>query len=508
MKHIRIFALLLALILALGSTALAADFTDVPADAYYADAVAWAAERELVKGKDENTFDPDAAVTRAEAVAFLWRMAGQPEPTQTETFTDVEADADNAWYKAAVQWAVEQEITYGTGDGKFSPAAACTRAMILTMLYRMEGCPFDEASVAEVPEDSETWTLEDMGNAMVQYFIETLRSDEGFTDVEQGTWYELPVFWATVNGVLTENQVDMETLAVRPAALCARGEMVFFLYRASGEAPVEGAVRTGTIPETVLLDRDGVKITATGIQAKDLGDAELTLRVENGSDKLLRVEGDKLFVNTYSVSPQVYIPTETEDGWTFYADAVFAPGETKDCYLLLNSLDDKAIDTVYELELSLLLDEVEADEDGYYSYVDEFAAGGVVRIQTSLYDETVSYDPEGTTLYDKDGLKVLLVRAENDEYMGPQITLYAFNGSGRDLSLELAELKLDGVTYEGMVNLDVPAGWRSMDTVYIFFDDYDNLPVVQEASLSLKALDPETWETLETYESVKLTFAE
>lgn len=508
MKHIRMTALLLALVLALGGTALAADFRDVPTDAYYADAVAWAAEKEIVKGRDENIFDPDAAVTRAEAVAFLWRMAGQPEPTQTETFTDVDRDSNNAWYKSAVQWAYEQEITYGTGSGQFSPTLTCTRAMILTMLYRMEGRPFDEAAVAEVPEDSETWTLEDMGNAMVQYFIETLRSEEGFTDVELGSWYELPVFWATVNGILTEHQVDADRRAVQPAAPCPRGEMVFFLYRASGEAPAEGAVKTGTIPETVLLDRDGVKITAAGIRPVGLGDAELTLRVENGSDKLLRVEAEKLFVNTYAVSPQVYIPTETEDGWTFYAAAVFAPGETGDCYLLLNSLDDKAIDTVYELELNLVLDEVEADEDGYYDYVDGFAAGEVVQIRTSLYEETASYDPEGTPLYDKDGLRVLLIRAENDEFEGPQITLYAYNGSGKDVSLELAELKLEGVTYEGTVNLDVPAGRRSMDTVYIFFDDYDNLPVVKEASLSLKALDPETWETVETYESVKLTFAE
>jgi hypothetical protein len=107
--------------LALGTSAFAAGtFTDVPADAYYADAVEWGAKKSIVAGRGDGIFDPDSTVNRAEAVTFLWRMAGCPEPTQTGTFNDVENDPGNWWYKTAVQWAVEKGITYGTGNGDFS----------------------------------------------------------------------------------------------------------------------------------------------------------------------------------------------------------------------------------------------------------------------------------------------------------------------------------------------------------------------------------------------------
>ena len=131
MKLRRFLAVLLALVMALGTTAVfaAETFTDVAEDAYYAGAVAWAAETKITEGKGNNRFDPEASVNRAEAVTFLWRMAGKPEPTQTETFTDVESDPQSVWYKTAVQWAVENGITVGTGKGLFSPTEPCSRGM-------------------------------------------------------------------------------------------------------------------------------------------------------------------------------------------------------------------------------------------------------------------------------------------------------------------------------------------------------------------------------------------
>ncbi|MBP5165831.1 MAG: S-layer homology domain-containing protein [Oscillospiraceae bacterium] len=510
----RVISLLLALTIALfASSALAADgFTDVADDAYYADAVAWAMDNDVAEGRGDGIFDPDATVTRAEAATFLWRMAGRPEPTAAETFADVEADEGNAWYKTAVLWAAENGISIGTGGGNFSPTVTCTRGMILTMIYRMEGCPFDAPMSAAVPENSEDWTLDDLGNALIQSFVEGFRGENGFTDVPEGAYYELPIVWAALYGLLGEEQVDIERMAVQPSAPCPRGEMVYFLCRAAeyeaaaasaGEAysPVEPP-EVGTIPETVVLDKDGVKITVTGIETDDYGDAVLDLTMENGSSEQLAPEVYELFVNTYSVSPSVYIAVKDEYG-TSYSSPVAAAGETVSFNVSLNSLRDKGISSVYELELTMSVFTSEETEDGWE--YEEYARGDAAEIKTDLYSEDVSYEPEGTVIYDKDGLKLLVFKAENNEYMGPQIGIYAYNASDEDVSAELSELKLDGETYDAFFSLYISPGKRSADTVWIDLD-YENIPAVKEAELTFRTLDPETWEPELTFDPVTVTF--
>ena len=109
-------------------------FADVAEDAYYAQAVLWAVENGITKGTSETTFSPDQTCTRAHAVAFLYRLAGSPAVTGS-SFQDVTADA---YYNAAIAWAVQQGITKGTSETTFSPDEACTRAQIVTFLYRMD----------------------------------------------------------------------------------------------------------------------------------------------------------------------------------------------------------------------------------------------------------------------------------------------------------------------------------------------------------------------------------
>lgn len=107
-------------------------FTDVSADAYYYDAVLWAAEKGITSGTTATTFSPDAVLTRGQTVTFLWRANGSPA-VSGGSFSDVAADA---YYAKAVAWAVSEGITAGTGGSKFSPDAPCTRAQIVTFLYR------------------------------------------------------------------------------------------------------------------------------------------------------------------------------------------------------------------------------------------------------------------------------------------------------------------------------------------------------------------------------------
>ena len=108
-------------------------FSDVPSNAYYHDAVLWAAEEGITTGTSRTHFEPNATVTRAQTVTFLWRWAGSPEPGSASSFRDVPY---RAYYADAVAWAVEYGITNGTAPGLFSPAQTCTRAQIVTFLYR------------------------------------------------------------------------------------------------------------------------------------------------------------------------------------------------------------------------------------------------------------------------------------------------------------------------------------------------------------------------------------
>ena len=114
-------------------------FVDVATGSYYEDAVDWAVENGITKGTDDSHFSPDGICTRAQAVTFLWRAAGSPKPeTRTMPFTDVPA---GSYYYDAVLWAVENGITKGTSDTTFSPNMTCTRAQIVAFLWRSEKSP-------------------------------------------------------------------------------------------------------------------------------------------------------------------------------------------------------------------------------------------------------------------------------------------------------------------------------------------------------------------------------
>ena len=168
-------------------------FMDVKAGDYFYDAVLWAAEKGITSGTDATHFSPNAACTRAQIVTFLWRAAGSPEPKGTGSFADVPADS---YYTKAVAWAVENGITGGTGDGKFSPDATCTRAQAVTFLYRTSG-----ASAVS-------------GNA-------------AFSDVATNAYYAAAVKWAEKNGVTGGIGGGL----FGSGNDCTRAQIVTFLYR-------------------------------------------------------------------------------------------------------------------------------------------------------------------------------------------------------------------------------------------------------------------------------------
>ena len=168
-------------------------FSDVSTSAYYYEAVKWAQEKGITGGIGNGLFGPNQPCTRAQIVTFLWRVAGSPEPKSMSSFSDVSADS---YYAKAVAWAVENGITTGTGDGKFSPDATCTRAQSVTFLFRAIGKLVD--SKAE------------------------------FSDVLTDSYYANAVAWAVENGVT--NGIGGGLFG--PNNSCTRAQIVTFLFRA------------------------------------------------------------------------------------------------------------------------------------------------------------------------------------------------------------------------------------------------------------------------------------
>jgi diacylglycerol kinase family enzyme len=206
MKHLKkIFTLLISSVLLFNVTVNAdaekTRFADVEETDYFYTAVNWGVDAGITYGVDEEHFNPQDEVTRAQVVTFLWRMAGQPESTTTETFLDVEK---GSWYETAVAWAVENEITAGTGDNMFSPDVTCDRAMCISLLYRIMGSPFDGIDLTADIELNENSTMEDFGFYMIKSMVTSIREQGMLSDVPEDSYFELPVFWGLLNGIITE----------------------------------------------------------------------------------------------------------------------------------------------------------------------------------------------------------------------------------------------------------------------------------------------------------------
>ena len=169
-----------------------ASFRDVPVDAYYYDAVKWAAEKGITTGQADGLFGSDRSCTRAQIITFLWRAAGSPVVNYAMEMGDVSADA---YYAEAVRWALSRGITSGTGGGAFSPDDACTRAQAVTLLARALSAKAGSAA--------------------------------NFTDVPADAYYAQAVSWAVENGITT----GVGGGRFDPNATCTRAQIATFLYR-------------------------------------------------------------------------------------------------------------------------------------------------------------------------------------------------------------------------------------------------------------------------------------
>ena len=169
-------------------------FTDVARNAYYYDSVKWAVDNNITNGSSATAFSPETACTRAQMVTFLWRAAGSPKASTSNPFTDLDA---SAYYYEAVLWAVEKGVTTGTTETTFSPDAVVSRAQVVTFLNRYDGSTASEGS-------------------------------NPFTDVSSDAYYAGAVNWAVANNVTTGTTAT----TFSPDDDCTRAQIVTFMYRA------------------------------------------------------------------------------------------------------------------------------------------------------------------------------------------------------------------------------------------------------------------------------------
>ena len=174
----------------------APEFADVKPGAFYFDAVQWAVKNGITNGTGKSTFSPNTVCSRYQIVMFLWRAAGQPEAKAAVSFADVKSG--DIFYEA-VQWAVERGITKGTSSTSFSPFAPCTRGQIVTFLHRSAGSP-------------------------------TISGACDFSDVSAGSFCHDAVIWASSEGITKGTSAGRFS----PNEGCTRAQVVTFLYRASG----------------------------------------------------------------------------------------------------------------------------------------------------------------------------------------------------------------------------------------------------------------------------------
>jgi len=180
-----------------GETPAANPFTDVSTSAYYYDAVQWLIAQGITEGKTETTFEPNSGCTRAQMVTFLWRASGKPgikAISLTLAYKDV---SQSAYYYPALQWATEQKLCSGTGFQTFSPDKVCTRAEMVTFLWRSAGKPL------------------------------AANRSHSFEDVDKDAYYYEALLWAVEQGIT----FGTSETTFSPDEGCTRGQMMTFLYR-------------------------------------------------------------------------------------------------------------------------------------------------------------------------------------------------------------------------------------------------------------------------------------
>ena len=298
---------------ALGSGAVAR-FTDVGILAWYAPAVSWAADEDVTNGAGVGLFVPGAVCTRAQMVTFLWRAAGAPAAKKQASFADV---PEGTWFSDAVSWAAEQGITNGTEPDRFSPNAPVTRGQTATFLWRFAG---EQAPKGAAPR---------------------------FDDVSPEKYYAPAIAWALESGVT--NGVDATHFA--PGQACTRAQIVTFLYRClvaplPPDHTADLTVQMYRLTELPAADRTFLDEPAEGAVLitfrREVENVQLLRAEQDGS--ALKVTGEPLFrANRFAENVSLLVETMFPDAGAHIALRYTVDGETVTFGLAMSGKDGSAI---------------------------------------------------------------------------------------------------------------------------------------------------------------------
>lgn len=299
-------------------------FKDVKATDYYYNPVKWAVENGVSSGTSNNTFSPTSPCTRAQVMTFLWRAMGSPEPHRpTSDFIDVK---ETDYYKDAVQWAVENNVTAGTSNELFSPNAVCTRGQVMTFLWRAEKSPQPKT-----------------------------RSNV-FKDVSSSNYYYNPVLWAVENGVTA----GTGRTTFSPGQKCTRGQVMTFLWHVRGDVAQAKNWKEGY--KLYLDNIPGARYCTYSLVYSDADNIpELIIHDSEKNNKETVFDFDYFRVATYDTNNK---SLSHVTGYNTYVDDI--EYIEKGNHFLIHHKDNFVLDT----SLRYLNGKWVSEEYGYHTYED------------------------------------------------------------------------------------------------------------------------------------------
>ena len=240
-----------------------------------------------------------------------------------------------------------------------------------------------------------------------------------------------------------------------------------------------------TIDEQVLLDRDGVKITAKEYVKDSIWGDGIKLLIENNSDRNLNVSCDALVVNDYMISD------------LFYCDVAAGKKSNETLYLSSSQLKNAGIDNVGKIEIDFYA----SDDDTY----DRIFENEFVTIQTSAFDVMDSTsNVSGAELYNNNGIKIVATVVENNDLFGSAVVLYAENNSGKNVSISCDDMSVNGFMVSPLFSSLVYAGKKAVDEITIFESDLEEngIESIEEIELSFRIYDSDSYNTIDETEPI------
>ncbi len=270
---------------------------------------------------------------------------------------------------------------------------------------------------------------------------------------------------------------------------CSAGTEGSSLTPPNAEKPDSEAPKAVTIPETVLLDSDGVKVTAKGLDTDSFMGPELKLLIENNSGKNLTFQARKVSVNGYMIDP------------IFSVDVADGKKANDALTLTQSELELCGISTIADIEFSLHL----YDSDDWDVYLDTLA----IQLKTSAAEGFIyTYDDSGTPAYEENGIKIIAKGISDDSIMGTDIILYLENNSDQSVTVQVRDMSVNGFMVDPIFSCEIEPGKHAIDGITILssYLEENDITDIETVELSFHIYDSDSFMTRQDSDTITLTF--